>query len=48
MRVCDVPTAMVSEATGVTAVSVLRLEQRGRAVIAERGLDGENIVRKCK
>jgi hypothetical protein len=46
-RVCDVPTAMVFEATGEMAVSVLRLVQRGRATIAEKGLDVESIARKC-
>lgn len=47
-RVCGVPTAEVAAATGVTPVSLLRVERRGRAVIAENGLDVERLVRKCK
>ena len=47
-RVCGVPTAEVAAATSVTPVSLLRVERRGRAVIVERGLDVERLVRKCK
>jgi hypothetical protein len=47
-ELCGVPTAAVAAATGVTPVSLPRVERRRRAESVERGLDVERLVRKCK
>ncbi len=47
-RLCGIPTIDVARATGVTPVSILRVEERGRAELAERGIDPRRFVQKCK
>jgi putative transposase len=47
-RVGGVPTVDVARATGVTAVSVLRVEGRGPAELAMRKIDSRRLVQKCK
>ena len=47
-RMCGIPTGEVARATRVTTVSVLRLEERGRAAIAGQGVEVDRLIRKCK
>ncbi len=48
VRVCGLPTAEVARVSGVSPVSILRLQERGREALDERGMDAERIARKCK
>jgi len=47
-RLSGIPTIEVARATGVTPVSILRVEERGRTELAERGVDPRRFVQKCK
>ncbi len=48
VRVCGLPTSDVARVTGVSPVSILRLQERGREALDERGIDAERLARKCK
>ncbi len=48
VRVCDLPTSYVARMSGVSAVSILRLHERGRKELDDRGIDTESLVAKCK
>jgi hypothetical protein len=48
VRVCGLPTSDVARVSGVSPVSILRLQERGREALDQRGVDAERLARKCK
>jgi REP element-mobilizing transposase RayT len=48
VRVCGLPTSDVARASGVSPVSILRSQERGREALDKRGVDAERLARKCK